>query len=300
MGYKRSIKRALEKLAGARIFRTLPRGVDLFNDIKDHLPQAKIATIFDVGANVGQSAEEFLKNFPAAEIYCFEPVEQTYRQLETELQNYPNVHTFQYALGAEEGPRKMLLEGTPDMFRLQTAGTRPRRLREAASAKSPTLEIVSLHMLDRFCQGNEISHIDLLKIDTEGGDLDVLRGAEAMIRSQEIDIIQVEAGMNSRNRRHVGFQYFVEFMEERGYFLFGIYEQMNEWIIGAPNLRRTNPVFISKRIIEASTATSPIVRANSSDAQNLDKGDGSEPGSRPFVDFSAKVRSTAALDVMPV
>jgi hypothetical protein len=46
----------------------------------------------------------------------------------------------------------------------------------------------------------------------------------------------------------------MEFMEQRGFYLFGIYEQRVEWLSGAPNLRRTNPIFISDRVVSSNTA----------------------------------------------
>jgi hypothetical protein len=39
----------------------------------------KISTIFDVGANVGQSALKFQEAFPRARIHSFEPVSATYK-----------------------------------------------------------------------------------------------------------------------------------------------------------------------------------------------------------------------------
>jgi hypothetical protein len=72
-----------------------------------------------------------------------------------------------------------------------------------------------------------------------------------MLSRQQIDAVEVEAGMNSKNRRHVPFDVFSKFFEERNYFLFGIYEQVNEWPTKEPHLRRSNPVFISDRVIKA-------------------------------------------------
>ena len=53
--------------------------------------------------------------------------------------------------------------------------------------------------------------------------------------------------MNPRNVTHVPFEALSEFLKSHGYFLFGIYEQAHEWS-GEPQLRRTNPVFISPRV----------------------------------------------------
>jgi hypothetical protein len=113
------------------------------------------------------------------------------------------------------------------------------------------IEQVDLETLDDLCASQKVTHIDYLKIDTEGGDFNVLSGATAMLAKQQIDTVEVEAGMNVGNKRHVPFEKLKAFFEDRNYFLFGIYEQVNEWPAKQPQLRRTNPVFISEKLIKA-------------------------------------------------
>jgi hypothetical protein len=64
--------------------------------------------------------------------------------------------------------------------------------------------------------------------------------------------------MNSKNRRHVPFDVFTKFFERKNYFLFGVYEQVNEWPTKEPHLRRTNPVFISDKIIKRISQTETL------------------------------------------
>ncbi len=68
-----------------------------------------------------------------------------------------------------------------------------------------------------------------MKIDTEGYDLEVLRGAESLLTHQRVDLVQVEAGMNRDNHRHVTFILLTEYLERFNYRLFGIYNQSGEW-----------------------------------------------------------------------
>ncbi len=247
MGAKRGIKRVFERLTGTHVYRTVPRGIDLFHDIRRYLPELQVNVVFDVGANQGQSARKYLSSFPGATIYCFEPVENTFLQLQENLRGRDNVHIFKLALGAVRGMGAMVTEGGSDMFFLLRASS------QQASGAS-RLEEVELATLDGFCGDNNIDQIDYLKIDTEGGDLDVLKGADRMLTRHQVDVVEVEAGMNGRNMRHVPFDVFGRFFEDKSYFLFGIYEQMNEWPKREPHLRRTNPVFISEKVIKANTA----------------------------------------------
>lgn len=172
----------MERAANVRIYRTLPRGVDVAHDIARAFPRYRVDVVLDVGANVGQSARRYLGCFP-------------------------------------EAP-----------------------------------EAVDIVTLDEFCASSRIERVSYLKIDTEGGDLEVLRGGERMLKGQRIDLVEVEAGMNAGNKRHVPFEALKGYLEARDYLLFAIYEQMHEWITGEPHLRRTNPAFVSRRMIAGSTA----------------------------------------------
>ena len=110
MGAKKGIKRIFEGLTGTHVYRTVPRGIDLFHDIRLDLPGLQVNVAFDVGANQGQSARKYLSNFPGATVYCFEPVESTFLRLLENLRGRNNVRIFKLALGAARGMGEMVTE----------------------------------------------------------------------------------------------------------------------------------------------------------------------------------------------
>ena len=55
-------------------------------------------------------------------------------------------------------------------------------------------ETISLDTLDNYCRNNQIGHIDLLKLDVEGHELAVLRGAKKILEDAGIDLLQFEFG----------------------------------------------------------------------------------------------------------
>lgn len=233
-------------MVGGRIHRSLPRGVEFVNDIRGALSAYEVVVIFDVGANVGQSSKIYLEKFPHCKIYCFEPVSETFRQLKENLGTIERIEFHQVALGSSRGVGDMVLQGGSDTFYLL-----PQAMPSLGN-EHVKLESVKIDTLDGFCSVHKIDRISFLKIDTEGGDLEVLKGASSMLGEQKIDLVQVEAGMNPDNCRHVSFEVLKGFLESCGYMLFGIYDQVKEWPTGDCHLRRTNPVFISRRMIEES------------------------------------------------
>ncbi|MFP4436418.1 MAG: FkbM family methyltransferase [Chloroflexaceae bacterium] len=248
MPTKTNVKQLIEDLAHTYIFPAFPRGMlpnglNLYYDMKQRLPEYRAGTIFDVGANIGQSAKKFLKWFPQAQIYCFEPVAATCAELRRNVKGQHNIQCFHLALGAGSGKGQMLLQGSAEMFFLtdDTAGT--------AQPSGTPLEEVAIVSIDDFCANQNLTRINYLKIDTDGYDLEVLKGAERMVQEQRIDLVQVEVSMNSTNTDHVSFEILKHYLEERNYLLFGIYDQKPEWTTGEPQLRRTNPVFLAQHVI---------------------------------------------------
>lgn len=227
-----SINRFARNIAKATL--RLPRGFDLYHDLRLIIPDPKV--VFDVGANIGQSAKRYLKEFPRATIYSFEPVASTFQKLITNVrfdQRSPELSRFRpvmCALGAETCSAHMkTAEGSSDMFQIDPSGN----------------EEVKVSTVDHW--GGVVGHVDFMKIDTEGHDFEVLKGAEKMLREKRITAIQVEAGMYPGNNRHVPLEAFKSHFEERGYLLFGFYDQVEEFFTNEQHLRRTNPVFVVRR-----------------------------------------------------
>jgi hypothetical protein len=102
--------------------------------------------------------------------------------------------------------------------------------------------------LGNWCTANQISHIDLLKIDTEGRDLEVIKSAGEMLN--KIDILQCQAGANKYNRYHNSYSDVSEVLFDAGFYLYGIYHQSGEWTGGGyPVLRRFDPDFVNAALV---------------------------------------------------
>lgn len=69
---------------------------------------------------------------------------------------------------------------------------------------------------DHYCTENAIDRINLLKIDTEGYDLHVIRGFDRMLSEGRIDVIQFEYNIKS-GETHSMLGDFYAYLEKRGY-----------------------------------------------------------------------------------
>lgn len=233
-----NLRRFFGRLTGTHIFRNLPRGVDLAADLARWLPDFQARVVFDVGAHQGQSTERFLDWFPAARVYAFEPASATYGGLCRRFAGDPRVRCVPAALGSKVGEGTIRLEGPSDMYTVDPAG----------GAGAGEMERVSVDTVDGYAAREGIERISLLKVDTEGQDLAVVQGADSLLGRGAVDLIQVEAGWQADNRRHVPAEALKAHLESRGYRLFAIYNQKEEWTTGDPWLRRADLVFVGSEI----------------------------------------------------
>jgi FkbM family methyltransferase len=144
-----------------------------------------IERAFDVGANVGQTAAALHEAFPEAEIFCFEPVHATYRQLQSAVAGTPQVRAFNLALSDAAGEAVMHTYDSSLLSSLE-----PNAL--FTQDREARTETCRTETLDAFCAEQGIDAIGLLKIDTEGHDLSVLRGAAGKLAGGKIGFVLTE------------------------------------------------------------------------------------------------------------
>jgi hypothetical protein len=104
------------------------------------------------------------------------------------------------------------------------------------------VEEVDVTTLDDFLAANGVSAVDLLKIDAEGYDLEVLKGAEQTLSAGRVRVVMAEVGFHPGDDRHPLFDDVRDMLVDYGFAVFGIYEQHLEWT-GEPALRFANAVF---------------------------------------------------------
>ncbi len=232
MTARRALKRLVESLFHVTIYSAAPHGRDDCRDLQRS--GAPIRTILDVGANDGGSARKFIGAFPEATIHCFEPVRATYEELRRTVQAHPSIHCHQLALGAEEGEATIYL--TPHSS--TSSLVRPDNARGE--------ERVRVTTVDRFVAEQGLGRIDLLKVDAEGFDLEVLKGAEETLTRGGVGFVLAEVAFHRDSARHVLFDEVRDFLVPKGFAVFGIYDQQPEWS-GEKKLRYANVCFIGHR-----------------------------------------------------
>lgn len=151
------------------------------------LVQANIETIFDVGANTGMTALELERVFAHASIHSFEPTPATYQELCGNVAGHSRISTYPIALGPSNGVASLQCF---DVSLLNSCAPKPPFI-EMFPQAGKAIE-VPMQTIDAFCTEHRIARISILKIDAEGFDLEVLKGARRMLGEGCVDFVVTE------------------------------------------------------------------------------------------------------------
>ncbi len=150
--------------------------------------------IFDVGANIGKYSLlccGVLKD-KEMEIFSFEPHPQIFSCLSDNIEHsLCNDKIKLFNFGFSDANKNLKLHFNKENFGLSSLYKR--NLSHINLHLDEAVD-VQLKTIDEFLKEEKISHIHLLKIDTEGHEINVLNGAKSIIDSNNVSYIQFEFG----------------------------------------------------------------------------------------------------------
>jgi FkbM family methyltransferase len=181
-------------LLGMRLVRLSPdkvRGIESVLDLKFLLNATPSPLICDVGANDGETVNEFLTHFQTAKVIAFEPFLECFEILKTSFASNQNVRLKNVALGANPASARLRVFSGNRMNSLLDMAVTPDNVMYNRCDKIGTQEVV-VDSLDHFCSVNHVDRIDALKVDTQGFDLNVLKGAVGLLAAHRIRSVLLE------------------------------------------------------------------------------------------------------------
>ncbi|MFB2773251.1 FkbM family methyltransferase [Pelatocladus sp. BLCC-F211] len=181
-------------------------------------------TTIDIGSNIGYMTSIMAKQVgETGSVYCFEPHPEVYEELTENIRiwqasmGWHQINTYRIALSNKSGDGVLKIpadflenRGTAALFPLSNDACIYNH-----DNSSPTYT-VTLNSLDEFIKNHQnIENISVIKIDVEGHELEVLKGARKLINQQQIrDIVFEEHASYPSN--------VTKFLEENGYTIFRI------------------------------------------------------------------------------
>lgn len=141
--------------------------------------------IFDVGANIGQTVAAIKQELPRSTVHSFEPSPSTFRKLSVNTAQFEGVVLNNAGLGSEVGVMTLNQNSKSTMSSLLDFGP------ASWGARSNQFS-VNIDTLDHYVEEKKIAKIDYLKIDTQGFDLEVLKGGKSLLKSGRIRLVLTE------------------------------------------------------------------------------------------------------------
>lgn len=155
-------------------------------------------TVFDVGANVGELTLLFSRFVgDAGKVHAFEAAKTVFENLETvcRIAQRRNVNLNHLALA---DTKKTIRLNVYDEIISSFNSEANRPLKDYGIDAEPVrVEEISATTVDDYCFENKIEKIDLLKIDVEGAEFQVMKGARKMLESKRINYLTFEFGQTT-------------------------------------------------------------------------------------------------------
>ena len=155
--------------------------------------------IFDVGANEGETIDFFLSLLKNPTIYSFEPEMKSYKKLLKKYEKNKAINLFNFAFGNKKEKLKLKTNIKSSTSTLSKINTKSKYYNFKSFMLNPgsnniflSEENVQVEKVDNFFKQNEISTIHILKIDTEGFELNVIKGAQETLQKTKIIIIEFQ------------------------------------------------------------------------------------------------------------
>ncbi|MBT8387788.1 MAG: FkbM family methyltransferase [Ignavibacteria bacterium] len=188
------------------------------------LQEFGINTILDVGANEGQFAIMMNKIMYNVAIYSFEPIEHCFEELLNNTKNFDRINCFNVALGNEIKDDTIY----HNIFSPSSSLLEMNLLHKKAFpyTQDSVKEQIKISTLDEMRDSMEWKKKILLKIDVQGYEMEVLKGAETSL--ENIDLIMVETSFFELYKKQPLFNDVYNLLYAKGFRFVGNFDQIVE------------------------------------------------------------------------
>ncbi len=209
--------------------------------------------LLDIGAHRGESLKIFSDNWTGPFKYIgLEPNPEAFKDLETlakSIQNHDQtISCHPMAAGAKDGTLHYLLTKESAVAGvLEPIDGLNERVPSGDHVITKAFEVPTLTVMS-LAEKNALATIDILKVDTEGYDLEVLKGSLDLLKSHSIGIVMTEVFFVPYRVNQAFFWDIAAFMHPLGYHFVNLYDTRNT---SQGRLYTGNGVWASSRVAQA-------------------------------------------------
>lgn len=190
--------------------------------IRGLFPSAVPVTFLDVGANQGLVSRRILDIFPDATVHAFEPSPDMFPHLQRRASAHPGIVAHQLAVGARDGEATMHITQNPLLSSLLPMCADGMLAYGEAGGWSRAVKVRCVR-LDEWAASEGVARVEAMKIDVQGLELEVLRGATRLLQNGVICVMS-EAQLVPEYEGAATFSQIDQFLNSLGFVLYQMHE----------------------------------------------------------------------------
>lgn len=148
----------------------------------------------EIGAYCGADTCRTSKIWPKSKVYAFEPNPRAFELLQKAIyeQGLSNIKTCNFAVSNYKGWATLYLSHGPrgdDLSCEHQSSLLPPSLGMSIEYQGPHIDVPCV-ILDDWCQQNQISYVDVLRVETEGLELQILQSSPNILKTAKVIMVQ--------------------------------------------------------------------------------------------------------------
>ena len=199
-------------------FHTMSRIYSEGGRLAKHLKNAKISTVFDVGANVGQYAQMLRRFGYEGKIISFEPLEKEKNILDVSMVLDKNFESYNYAIGKKNSISK--INYALNSVSSSILKTHPRHIKYNKGTISKEKKKIIIKNLKSF-KSKIDKNKTLLKLDTQGYEYEIISAAQSLIK--HFKLIQLELSFRKIYYLEKSWLNSLELLQNKGFFVIDVF-----------------------------------------------------------------------------
>jgi len=216
---------------------------DFTNDILPYINKESKSPIvvFDIGCFIGNFSRKIKKKFPDGSFFLFDPNPNLeiddFNHYKLALSNSVRKRIYYLNNFFPGGGSSLSPNGKNDFL-----WNLSRKIITLKFWKDYSEHEVDSITLDKFCEENKIKHIDILKIDVDGSELEVLQGGDEILNKVKIALVEVN---DTKSKFEEKFIQIKNLLEEK--YNFKLVKQKKMWSVSIfSKLKVVDTLFVKK------------------------------------------------------
>jgi len=216
---------------------------DFTNDILPYINKESKSPIvvFDIGCFIGNFSRKIKKKFPDGSFFLFDPNPNLeiddFNLYKLALSNSVRKRIYYLNNFFPGGGSSLSPNGKNDFL-----WNLSRKIITLKFWKDYSEHEVDSITLDKFCEENKIKHIDILKIDVDGSELEVLQGGDEILNKVKIALVEVN---DTKSKFEEKFIQIKNLLEEK--YNFKLVKQKKMWSVSIfSKLKVVDTLFVKK------------------------------------------------------